>query len=211
MKLVTRFLAIALLLASMPLFVLAEIDNDYKVDLPIPAEYKMRNVGGRDGLGLCVFTSINWAARWQNEPSLWDFQVQMRKELGGGWPEKVDAMLAKYAKGVQYIQDTTGDFELLKAAVDSGRMPGVTYAGHDDHYGQETIAHMVNVVSIDDTKVVICDNNYPNDYVVWSHADFKRRWMGKDYLIRSGNSWTPVGGSWSVILLHPAPPPSPRK
>src|SRR5207249_61040 len=62
-------------------------------DLPLPLRAK--NVGGSDGAGLCVFTSIMHSARFQNERRLWDFQGDMRRERGGGWPQKVDQMIEK--------------------------------------------------------------------------------------------------------------------
>lgn len=169
-----------------------------EVSCDLPASEKKKNVGGRDGAGLCVFTSIEYAARWQNEARLWDLQAKMRSEPGGGYPQKVDTMLAKYGKGVEYIQDTSGNLALLRAAIESGRMPGVTYGGSDPHYGGY-VAHMVNLVHLDDEWAVISDNNFPGDnqYVWMSVAEFEKRW-------KAGG-----GGGWSVILLHPGPPPIP--
>lgn len=161
----------------------------------LPASEKKRNVGGRDGAGLCVFTSIEWAARWSNERRLFDFQKQMRQEPGGGYPEKVDKMIAKYGKGTQYVQHTGGDIEFLKAAIATGRMPGVTYGGYDPHY-RGYVAHMVNLVYLDDKLAAISDNNFTGDNeIVWMSTDeFKKRWnMGS--------------AGWAVVLL--AGPPSP--
>lgn len=161
--------------------------------LDLPETEKKHNTGGRNGAGLCVFTSIEYAARWQNENRLKDFQQKMKQEPGGGWPEKVDKMIAKYGPGTLYIQDTSGDFELIKLAVSTGRMPSVTYDGHDPHYRGD-IAHMVSLAWADDTWVAITDNNYPkdNEHVWMSVAEFKKRHDG-----------------WSVYLLSPPPPPIP--
>src|SRR5260370_30645652 len=78
-------------------------------DLP-PSEH-LKNSVGRDGLGLCVFTSIDHAARWSNEPALIGFRDFMTKQPGGGWPEKVDDYIPKMAasKGLPapgYVQHT---------------------------------------------------------------------------------------------------------
>lgn len=169
-----------------------------EISCPLPANQKKANVGGRDGLGLCVFTSIEYAARWQNERRLFDFQEKMRKELGGGWPEKVDTMMAKYAPGVPYLQDTTADLGLLREAIASGRMPCVTYAGMDVHY-RSSIAHMVNLVHLDDKWACVSDNNFPGDgqHVWMSVAEFEKRWKAR-------------GGGWCVILLREGPPPPPK-
>lgn len=127
-----------------------------------------------------------------------DFQAKMRSEPGGGYPEKVDRMIQKYAPGVQYIQDTTGNLELLRAAIKSGRMPGVTYGGSDPHYGGY-VAHMVSLVHLDDKWAVVSDNNFPGDnqHVWMTVPEFVQRW-------KAGG-----GGGWSVILLNPGPPPIP--
>lgn len=169
-------------------------DGTTEVACDLPASEKKKNVGGRDGAGLCVFTSIEYSARWQNERRLFDFQKCMRQEPGGGYPTKVDAMIKKYAPGVAYIQSTSNDYELVKAAIRSGRMPAVTYNGHDPHY-RGRIAHMVSLAHADDKWVSVTDNNYPGDnqHVWLSPADFKQRWDG-----------------WAVYLLSPPPPPPPR-
>lgn len=162
-------------------------------------ELRKKNVGGRDGAGLCVFTSIMHAARYQQEPRLWNFQEQMRKELGGGWPEKVDAMIAKYGPGAQYAQHTGGDLAFLRAAIRSGRMPSVTYSGKDMHYGPRTrVAHMVNLVYLDDKAAAVLDNNFVGEsQIVWMSVD--------DFASR----WRDMGGGWAVVLLAPPPPPVP--
>lgn len=174
-------------------------EKDVYAVAQLPAHQKRKNVGGRDGAGLCVFTSIEYASRWQNEPRLADFQTKMRVELGGGWPDKVDKMIAKYGKGVGYVQHTGGDLEFLRAALKSGRMPAVTYNGHDPNYGKRSIAHMVNIIYLDDQWAAITDNNFPGEnQIVWmSVAAFKQRWMGN-------------GGGWAVVLLSPPPPPVPH-
>lgn len=170
-----------------------------EVACDLPADLRTKNVGGTDGSGLCVFTSIGHAARYQNERKLADFQRQMRAERGGGWPEKVDAMVAKYAPGAAYVQATNGDLAFLRKAIASGRMPSVTYAGRDPHYGRATIAHMVNLVHLDDTSACVLDNNFVGErQLLWmTPAEFAERWRAN-------------GGGWAVVLLAPAPPPAPR-
>src|SRR5262245_53923587 len=63
-------------------------DGKTEVTCDIPVELRQKNTGGWDGAGLCVFTSIEHSARFQNERRLWDFQKNMRSERGGGYPEK---------------------------------------------------------------------------------------------------------------------------
>jgi hypothetical protein len=174
-------------------------DGKTEVQCDLPVSQRTKNVGGTDGAGLCVFSSIGHAARWQNEKRLVDFQQKMKKEPGGGYPEKVDRMIAKYGKGTQYIQYEGKDPTLLKLALKTGRMPSVTYDGHDPHYGTRTyIAHMVNLVYLDDVQACILDNNFigENDLVWMSAKEFYDRWTGD--------------GGWAVVLLAPSPPPVPK-
>jgi hypothetical protein len=173
-------------------------DGKEEITCDLPQSEKKKNVGGRDGAGLCVFTSIEYCARYQNEKRLVNFQADMRKEPGGGYPDKVDKMIAKYGRGTPYIQYEGTDTAILKAALATGRMVGVTYNGNDCHY-RGTIAHMVSLVHFSDNWAAISDNNFTGDnQIVWmSPAEFKRRWTGG----RAG---------WCVILLKGPPPPPPH-
>lgn len=177
-------------------------DGKTQVACDIPIELRAKNTGGTDGAGLCVFTSIMHSARWQNEHRLWDFQAKMKQERGGGYPQKVDAMVAKYGPGTPYLQYTGRDPSILMTALKSGRAPGVTYNGHDPHY-RGSIAHMVNLVAYDQQadQVAILDNNFigENQLVWMSAAEFLQRWTGGK-----------AGSGWAVILLAPPPPPPPK-
>lgn len=175
-------------------------DGKTQVACDVPVELRQKNTGGRDGAGLCVFTSIEHAARYQNEHRLWNFQRDMTGEPGGGYPQKVDAMIRKYGPGTRYIQHTGGDLEFLRAAIATGRCPGVTYAGRDMHYGSRSrIAHMVNLVYLDQDQACILDNNFIGaNQLVWMNADeFRSRWLD-------------MSGGWAVVILTPPPPPVPR-
>jgi hypothetical protein len=173
-------------------------DGTTEVACDLPVEQRTRNVGGRDGAGLCVFSSIGQAARWQNETRLVNFQSDMRKELGGGYPAKVDRMIARYGAGTPYLQYEGCDTSLLKMALETGRMPSVTYNGHDPHYSG-TIAHMVNLIHLDERWAVVLDNNFvgENELVWLTPEEFRSRWCGS-------------GSGWAVILLAPPPPPIPH-
>jgi hypothetical protein len=170
-------------------------DGKVTVTISLPLHLRARNAPGIDGAGLCVFTSIMHSARWQLEQPLVDFQARMRKELGGGWPGRVDKMIAKYAPGVDYVQFEGRDPLLLKAALASQRLPSVTYNGRDPHY-HGSISHMVNIVHLDDHWACILDNNFigENDLVWMTPAEFLDRWRGR-------------GSGWVVVLLREPPNP----
>lgn len=164
----------------------------------LPAALHMRNKGGSDGAGLCVFTSIEHCAAWQNVPELAGFQLWMTRKPGGGYPSKVDQMLAAFCreKGVPvpaYVQHEGGDERVLELAIKTGRMVAVTYGGSDDFY-RSYIAHMVNLVHLDAQRAAILDNNRPGVFVWMTRADFLKRW-------KAG------GGGWAVVLLASPPPP----
>ncbi len=169
--------------------------------IDLPTSQHMRNVGGSDGSGLCVFTSIQHAAYWQNVRDLDGFRAWMQRRPGGGWPQKVDQMFAQFSreKGVNaaaYLQHTGGDESFLELALKTDRVPCVTYAGRDDFYGGR-IAHMVNLAHLDATRAAIIDNNRPGVWLWMTRSEFLSRWRD-------------MQGGWAVVLLADPPPPLPE-
>lgn len=171
-------------------------DGSEEIQIDLPGTQQMKNTGGKDGAGLCVFTSIEHSGRWQNVDSILGLQTKMTKEQGGGYPSKVEKMLAKYCDGAQYLQYEGNDPALIKLALTTGRMPSVTY-GYSPRYSGK-IAHMVNAAHLTEKWAAILDNNFPGEtkYEWMSPVEFKKRWI-------SG------GGGWAVVLLAPPPPPMP--
>ena len=168
----------------------------------LPVSLRMKNIGGTDGAGLCVFTSIMHSARYQHELPLWNFQEQMSHEPGGGYPAKVDAMIKKYAPSVHYAQAETNDPTCLELALKTDRLPAITYCGRDSHYGYDrSVAHMVNLVYLDSNVAAIMDNNFIEDgELMWmTRSEFLERWRGGD------------STGWAVFLLRNGPPPVPLK
>ena len=172
--------------------------NGVYLQCPLPVDLRKKNVGGSDGAGLCVFTSIEYAALYQDVYQLKEFQKWMRSHPGGGYPEKVDRMIEKLCqeKGwpkPRYIQNTTGDLDILIRACRSGRPPGITYSfSPSGRYGGGKIAHMVSLFHATGDWWGIADNNYPNEIEWLTTEEFVRTFGGKS--------------GWSVILLQPGPP-----
>lgn len=172
--------------------------NGTRAVVDLPTSQHMRNVGGSDGLGLCVFTSLEHSARWANLIDMVGYRKWMELQPGGGYPSKVDKTLADYcrSKGIavpSYIQHTGGDDAVLTLALRTGRFPCVTYDGRDGFY-RGSVAHMVNLAHLDESKAAIIDNNRPGQWVWMSRADFLSRWRGTD-------------GGWAVVFLGPPPTP----
>jgi hypothetical protein len=176
-------------------------DGQTSLVCDLPASERKKNIASK-GLGCCVFRSIDYAARWQQVPELYDLPEQLVKAgiPGGGYPEKVDEVMKQFAPGASYIQDTSGDADILEAILKTGRMPCVTYNGHDCHYSG-TIAHMVCLPYFDRQTgwAVVSDNNFPSetDFVWMSCDEFLKRWKGGS-------------GGWVYCLLHAPPPPVPH-
>lgn len=183
----------------------------------LPPELHMRNTGGSDGAGLCVFTAAELAeSRWAGGGSLAGFQRWMTRRPGGGWPEKLAAMIREYCRETgrpvpRYVQHTGGDPAFLDLAVRTRRMAAVTYAGADDFYGG-TIAHMVDLAHLDGETGAVIDNNRAGSFVWAGRTQIVNRWKGLDDAGRPLRVWTrrgpvPVGGGWAVVFLGPPPPP----
>lgn len=197
-----------LILSGLLVAVGASIGGDQTPDgLPaqiiFPLEQRLHNTGGRDGAGLCVFTSIEHSARWQNVPQLVGFQKWMTSRPGGGHPQKVDQMIEAICKerGLpkpSYIQVQNGDLEVLKQACESGRMPAITYCvSATGRYGGKRVAHMISLIHCDGKWFGCLDNNMEKEIEWLNEAEFKKTYTG-------------MGGGWCVILLSAGSPPDPK-
>jgi hypothetical protein len=191
-----------------------------EVQIDLPTDFHLKNVGGSDGLGLCVFASMSNSGKWHNEPIAEAIFQWMRRYPGGGWPKKVDDMIKRLAAEKdlpvpEYIQHTSGDAAFLDLALKTGRYPCVTYAGQDGTYYGAVIGHMVNLAFMDNERAAIQDNNYPGKWLWMTRQEFLCRWRGVNpdgspMMARDERGRpTPIGGGWSIVFLKPGPPPIP--
>jgi len=192
---VKKFLAIALLLfVGQAVAGPVAPDGKTEVQVDYPAHQQFHNIGGTDGAGLCVFCSGEFMAGWQNVRQLKGWVQWMHKtHRGGGWPAKVDKMIAEYcatknAPIPDYIQYEGSDVEVLDLALKTGRMAAVTY-GPD---------HMVDLIHFDQNYGCFLDNNHPGKFIWMTRADAIRKMKagGRKY--------------WMWTLLAPPPPPVPH-
>jgi hypothetical protein len=171
--------------------------QNYEVQCPLPPEFHIRNKGGIDGAGLCVWASINHAAYWQNVEKLKGIFEYMRTQPGGGWYQKVEKYMKKfnYDNYIQ-VEGMENCIKLLEYAAKTNRMACITYGW--DRSGAK-IAHMVNCVFYGDMCCAL-DNNYPGTW----------EWMTKDEFLKRLKS-AHLGGdaSWVIVLLDDPPPPVP--
>ena len=190
-------------------------DGTYAV-VDLPTGRHVRNIGGSDGAGLCVYTSVQHGADWHQVTALQGFQKWASRRPGGSYPEKLDADITAVcaSQGVPvpaYIQHVGGDEAFLDLAIKTGRMLGVTYAGCDGFY-DGPIAHMVNLAHFDATRAAIIDNNRPGQWIWMTRQQFLNRWRGiydngTLMTIREGRQTYQVGGGWAFCFLALPPPP----
>lgn len=159
----------------------------------LPPGDRLENKPGRDGQGLCVFTSIDNAARWQNTQDLIGLRDWMTQHPGGGYPAKVVNVLNAKSPGFKDYVQAEGDAAITLAewAIRNYRLPCNTY-GFGEHYGA-IIAHMLNTPYLDDRVAAVLDNNYPDELAWIDRAEWERR-------IRINGPWT------FVLTTSPAPP-----
>jgi hypothetical protein len=167
------------------------------IDLDLPVSEHLRNKAGTDGAGLCVWTSMDHAARWEDIPELIGTRDRMTRERGGGWPDRVASVLKRDAPDLGYVQYQGTDPSILDLAIAAGRMPCVTYGWSERYNGGQTIAHMVNLACLNKQVAAVLDNNFPGTYEWMPRDEFLRRWAH------------PNGSGWAYVLLGSPPPPAP--
>lgn len=221
MRRVLPCLALALLLVAVPAvaqrgggekaFVAGRVHAGEPLDVDLPGALHMKNIGSRvDGKGMCVFSSIEMAARWHGLDQYIGIRDFAAKEPGGGWPEKVDRQLAAFCRSKslpepRYLQYEGPDVEpVIAAALRTGRMACVTYGFGERYIGARNptgeIGHMVCLAKYSGQWAVVLDNNFPGESTY--------EWMSRTEAIRRVT--LPRRSGWVFVWLEPPPPPSPR-
>ena len=172
-----------------------------RVDMPM--SLYMWNTGGSDGLGLCVFTSIQHTSHYQGL-GLDTFRKWMERRPGGGWPEKVDRTINEYTRQhnlepPSYIHMYgRQSLKQIQEFLNEGRSVCITWGTDYSHYGGRTIAHMVNCVYLDDEWGCVLDNNFIEEFLWVKRPTFDLycSWTG------SRNQ----DGLWAIVFMdHPIP------
>ena len=176
-----------------------------EVDCDLPGNLHIKNVGGSDGAGLCVFASMHHAGVWHGDAAFDAIFDWMRRHPGGGYPEKVDAMVKQLCQEKslptpEYLQvQGPESLDVLATALSRGHLVCVTYGkSPTGRYGGQRIAHMVNAVAgrAGPQKLwCVRDNNYPS-------AD-KLEWMTEAEL---RSAYVVGGGGWRIVLKKSPPP-----
>lgn len=177
-------------------------DGAEEIQIDFPREFHLRNRGGSDKAGLCVFASNEHSAIWQHVWQVQGIFPYMFSRPGGGWPEKLDKVIAELcaSKGApipEYVQMESADIEPIKLALKTGRLPCTTYNFSPTGRYRGRTFHMVNTVHLTEKWAAVLDNNFPGT-IEWMDLDTYRRVYA--YGARG----------WSVVFLAPGPPPPPR-
>ncbi len=175
------FLPVLLLLLGVPLVagpssVHGPAFDGEEVSCDLPDAQQFKNIGSRkDGAGMCVFTSIEMAARWQGMEDFRGWRDWCANNYaGGGYPEKVTKLITAWCKFKNipeppYLQYEGPSPEQVLELIDrTGRMACVTY-GTSPRYNNQTIAHMVCSPKYSGKYGVILDNNFVDgpDHLEW--------------------------------------------
>ena len=189
--------------------------DGHEITCDLAPAQQFANTGSRlDGAGLCVFTSMEMAARYQGLEQMRGFRNFVAEHFtGGGWPDRTDKVLQAWwkFKGIEpvlYYQYEGRDPEPVMEVLDrTRRMACITY-GWSPRYGQP-IAHMVCAPRFNGDYGVVLDNNFvATKEADGSYNEGVFEWMPKAELIRRMKLGT--GSAWVFAWMPPPPPPPAR-
>lgn len=210
---------IAILLLAIPTIAFAQSSSwvnglsfqGQEVTVDLPEKYQIRNIGSRiDNAGMCVFSSIEMAAEWHGLDDMKGWRDWCANNYpGGGYPEKVDQLLAEWWRyknltPIPYIQyEGTDPQAILNLCDKTNRCACITY-GHSPRYisrinPQGRISHMVCLVGFK-TNAVVLDNNFIGEK--------NMEWMPTRELIR--RNMLTANKAWVFVWRTPGAPPIPK-
>jgi hypothetical protein len=190
-----------------------------QITADLPLEKMMWNIGSRvDGLGMCVDTSLEQAARYHGMNDFVGYRDWSAGFPGGSFPSKVDKQIAAWVKhkkidAPEYLQYEGPDPGPLLEQIDrTGRIACIAY-GYSPRYGGP-INHMVYSPKPASGKfAAIVDNNQIGG--VNNNEGSRYEWMSRDELIKRMKTAADHRGravpinAWVFVWLSPPPPPPP--
>lgn len=155
--------------------------------VPIPAEFHLRNEGGRDEAGLCVITSNTSNGWYQDVPEFVDAKTSKvwrlaKQKDGGYYPAKLKDLFDEAGVKTAWIQAEGSAAELIpviKHYLDLGIPVSTTMAFSQRYISSEIpdgmIHHMIQTVHVGAGLACIIDNNFPGTYLWVTEAEYARR------------------------------------
>lgn len=185
-----------------------------EVTCDLAPQEQFKNIGSKkDGAGMCVFTSIEMAARYQGIDEMRGWRDWAAANYaGGGYPTKVDALLATWFKlkgiaPIPYIQyEGKAPEAVLELADKTGRMICMTY-GYSPRYGNGRIYHMTCSPRYRGQLAVCLDNNFVAKKSGDGYDENDLEWMSKEELVRRIRYAD--GSAWIFVWLSQPPAPIP--
>lgn len=196
-------------------FVNGRSHDGEKLACDFPVELFMTNIGSRrDGLGMCVNTSIEMSALWAGLEQMRGFRDWTANFGGGSHSAQVDQQIAAWCRHksitvppyVQYTGDSPE--EILSLCDQTSRMSAIAY-GYSPRYGQP-INHMVCCPKFSGRYGVVLDNNL----IGGNTREKLFEWMDKAELVKRMKTMNRGGmpaktKAWVFAWLAPSPPPVP--
>lgn len=162
-----------------------ELDG-VRAQVPIPAEFHLKNEGGSDGAGLCVITSNTSNGWFQDVPEFADAKGSKvwrlaKSKPGGYYPEKFKDLLDEAGFQTPWLQAEGSAAELvpvIRHYLEMG-IPVATTIAFSQRYQPGVpdgrIHHMIQTVHLDDSLACVVDNNFPGTYLWMTADEYARR------------------------------------
>lgn len=152
------------------------------------------NLRQKNWCGNCVHCSLVNLLRWQGAYEWADWWVENRGPDGGESPQSMTRKMNE--AGLRFAQTVNGDVSFLHAAIATRRGAAVAVQNGWLYGYRGRIAHMFNLVHLDDKVAGIVDNNFGNRLIFVDREAFLADWE------QFGWAFTPLMGPPAPPQLH---------
>ena len=165
--------------------------RDRYASAAIDNENHTQNEGGSDGEGLCVIASVYTLGKQYgiDLSAVWE---EAKRQPGGYYPEKFDALMKKVAPDVKYAHYLGKDYRVLVELSNRNLAIGITM-DTGELYEFQQISHMLNGEHFDEDIAMFVDNNEPGVHRTVSAKEWMRR-----ATLNNGQFWV-------LALVKPKP------
>lgn len=186
-----------------------ELDG-VRAQVPIPADFHLKNEGGSDGAGLCVITSNVSNGWYQDVPEFVDEKRSKVWRLakgkpGGYYPAKLKDLFDEAGVKTAWVQAEGSAAELVPVIQHYLAMgiPVATTMSFSQRYQpgipDGKIHHMIQTIHHDGSLACIVDNNFPGTYLWVTAAEYERRLVDGEAGWVVAILWGAKAVAWVVI------------